>query len=835
VHHRTAGHPFLARQLGELLADPGHPPGAVPAAAHDLVSRRVHRLSSGCRELVKAAAVAGTELLPDVLTEVCGLDRATVAALVDEAVQAGVLVTDTEGSRTLLAHDLFREAIYCRLAVPQRIALHQRTADALEHRHARGAPVVSADLARHCAAAVPLDGADRAVRWARSAAAAERTRLGFGEAAAHLARARRAIEDAGDTQTGGQLVDLLIEEADARARAGDPTRARDLLADARSRARALGDAEQLGRVALGVHRLGARFAMPRDAVVAVLDDARTALHGTGSPLEAQLTANLARELTHSIPEHRPRARPLSEHALALARQLNDPTTLAACLLARHDVVWTPGRAAERIDLAREITDLAARTGDTERHAEGLLLTATALLESGSPAFRATLTEYLHATERFGQPRHNYLALTRRATLATIDGRLDHAEQLIDEATTLGERICEPDTGNVRMGQLMALARARGTPDRLRATAREAIEWWGAIPSHAHAVAAGLLALAGEPDDLAAARRALDTVTALDTWRDDRSYLWSLFIGGMATAAVRLGDQELCNQLLIELEPVAGDCGVGGALVCFMGSNAHWSGTLAGALGRTEDARHWLGRALAVHRRLGAPTWEAETSLELATLGPDGTHAQRAAQLAADLGLTSITARLPASPTTRPPQPPPSTDAELRRDGELWHVRYRHTSAHLRDAKGLADLHTLLARPGTDVHVLELAGAGHAQADSGTLLDATARTAYRHRLTELDQDLAAARADHDIGRAQHLDNQRTALINELRHAAALTGRPRPLGTSTTERARKTVTSRLREAIHRIQAVLPDLGAHLNRSVLTGTTCRYQPCSKVTWRL
>jgi hypothetical protein len=37
VHRRTDGHPFLARQLTELLADPAQPAGAVPPAAHDPV------------------------------------------------------------------------------------------------------------------------------------------------------------------------------------------------------------------------------------------------------------------------------------------------------------------------------------------------------------------------------------------------------------------------------------------------------------------------------------------------------------------------------------------------------------------------------------------------------------------------------------------------------------------------------------------------------------------------------------------------------------------------------------------------------------------------------
>ncbi len=835
VHRRTDGHPFLARQLAELLADPVQPAGVVPAAAQDLVARRMNRLAPACRELIEAAAVAGGEVSPDVLGEVSGVDVVTVAALVAEAAHAGVLVANAGAGPALFAHDLFRESIYLRLAAPQRMALHQRVTDALEHRHARGGAVEPAELARHSAAAVPLGSPERAVRWARAAAGAERDRLAFAEAAGHLARARQAIEDAGDASACGSLVDLLVEEADARARAGDPSGARARLEDAGRRAAALQDAERLGRVALGVQRLGARFAMRRDAVIGRLEAARRELGESGTVLEAQLAASLARELAHSVPEDRARAQPLSERAVALARRHDDPATLAACLLAHHDVLWTPGRSAERIALGREIADLAARTGDRERQAEGRLLAATALLEEGSAAFRAALTEYLHLAEGFGQPRHDYLALTRRGALALVDGRLDEAEKLIDEAGALGERIGEPDTENVRTGQLAELARARGERDRLRTVAAAAIRCWVGVPSHAHAVAAGLLARAGGPEDLDAARRALDTVIALDTWREDRSYLWSLFIGGMVSAAVRLDDEHLCAQLLTELQPHTGTCGVGGSLVCFVGSNAHWAGLAARALGRTEEAHRRLEEALVVHRRLGARTWEAESHLELAALGAAGSHVERAARLARELGLSGVLDRLPATQSVAPPQRSTGRVAELRRDGELWLIRYGTATAHLRDSKGLADLHTLLSRPGADVHVLELAGAGRAESDSGTVLDPTARAAYRHRLTELDQDLADARADHDIGRVQRLDDQRAALIAELGRATGLAGRPRRLGASTSERARKTVTSRLREAIRRIEMVVPELGAHLDRSVITGGMCRYEPTTDVVWRL
>lgn len=97
-----------------------------------------------------------------------------------------------------------------------------------------------------------------------------------------------------------------------------------------------------------------------------------------------------------------------------------------------------------------------------------------------------------------------------------------------------------------------------------------------------------------------------------------------------------------------------------------------------------------------------------------------------AQLALELGLHGVAARLARPPVSGSAEARDGTDAELRRDGELWRVRHHGSSAHLRDLKGLSDLAVLLARPGVDVHVLELAGAGHSDRDSGTLLDATAR-------------------------------------------------------------------------------------------------------------
>jgi hypothetical protein len=66
------------------------------------------------------------------------------------------------------------------------------------------------------------------------------------------------------------------------------------------------------------------------------------------------------------------------------------------------------------------------------------------------------------------------------------------------------------------------------------------------------------------------------------------------------------------------------------------------------------------------------------------------------------------------------------------------------------------------------------------------------------------------------------------------AAGLGGRARRLGDQS-ERARKTVTARIRHLIDRVDRVHPALGAHLRASVTTGTFCTYSPPSPTAWEL
>jgi hypothetical protein len=61
---------------------------------------------------------------------------------------------------------------------------------------------------------------------------------------------------------------------------------------------------------------------------------------------------------------------------------------------------------------------------------------------------------------------------------------------------------------------------------------------------------------------------------------------------------------------------------------------------------------------------------------------------------------------------------------------------------------------------------------------------------------------------------------------------LGGRARRLG-DPAERARKTVSWRLRSILDRIDQAHPDLGRHLRQSVRMGTWCSYEPDPPVRW--
>ncbi|GAA3540106.1 hypothetical protein [Nocardioides daeguensis] len=180
-------------------------------------------------------------------------------------------------------------------------------------------------------------------------------------------------------------------------------------------------------------------------------------------------------------------------------------------------------------------------------------------------------------------------------------------------------------------------------------------------------------------------------------------------------------------------------------------------------------------------------------------------------------------------------PTPGRTATLVRDGDRWRIGYAGVEAWVPDLKGVHLLAALLASPGREVHVLDLAGAGVVQAGL-PVLDDEARASYRRRLREVEADVAEAERDHDEARRQLAERDRDYLLAELAGAVGLGGRARVTG-GTAERARTSVTRSLRYALARIAEVHPEIGGHLSRAVRTGACCSYAPDPVVplTWEV
>lgn len=180
-------------------------------------------------------------------------------------------------------------------------------------------------------------------------------------------------------------------------------------------------------------------------------------------------------------------------------------------------------------------------------------------------------------------------------------------------------------------------------------------------------------------------------------------------------------------------------------------------------------------------------------------------------------------------------------AEFRRNGPVWQLRWDGVTVHVPDAKGLRDLHSLLGLPGADVPAVQLLAPeggdlviAAGQLGGDPVLDEEAKRRYKEHLARLDAEIDRAAARDDARGVEKYDRERQALLDQLRSAAGLGGRTRRLGDQT-ERARKTVTARIRDTLRKLDTLHPALAAHLKASVTTGTTCAYRPEHSPDWRL
>jgi hypothetical protein len=310
--------------------------------------------------------------------------------------------------------------------------------------------------------------------------------------------------------------------------------------------------------------------------------------------------------------------------------------------------------------------------------------------------------------------------------------------------------------------------------------------------------------------------------------------WLTMVAQIGDACFRLGGHELVPWLYDALAPFADRWSVDGIGAYAHGPVHRQLGLLTALLGRPEQASAHFDAALTGNRRAGAELLVARTLLDRGVALEESDTLRAARDLYRDLG---VERRVEEVESLLHGTAPPAATNDFRKDGDVWTISFRGRRVSIRDSKGMHDLASLLAQPGREIPALDLAAVAHAgpaEADLGEVLDARARAAYKARVVDLDAELDEADAAGDHERSARAQAERDALVEQLSSAYGLGGRPRRTG-GPAERARSAVTARLRDAIRRIEALHPELGRHLARSVRTGTFCSYDPDAPIRWDL
>jgi tetratricopeptide (TPR) repeat protein len=830
VHRRTGGNPLFVREVARLLATEDQ--AAIPEGVREVLRRRLDRLPAGGADLLAAAAVLGQEFRLGLLGAVGGVPAEAQLALLDQAVQAR-LVERAPGSVAgyRFTHALLREVLYERLPATRRAALHRRAGQAVEERFAADLEPHLAELAHHFRQVATTGGQRKAVHYATLAGRRAMEQLAYAEAATQFQRALEALDLAPADPARRCQLELALGEAQMAA--GEIAAARASYQRAAGLARSIGAAEPLATAALG---LGAEVTalVVDEPQVRLLEEALGALGGDDGVPRARVLARLARALVFTPALHRRAA--LSEQAVAMARRLGDPATLAAVLYDRHLAVWGPDNPADRLAIAGEVVELAERCGDRALALQGRGLRTADLLELGDPAaLRAEIEAYERAATELRQLHYLWHVPLLRATQALLAGRFEEAERLAAEGLAVGQRAHDQAVGVYVPVVVAAVRWLQGRLPELEGAVRELVARYPAVPAWRGALVLAL-ALDGREGE---ARAELDWLAARDFADLPRDQQWLCNLALLAMACQRLGDRRRAAVVYELLLPCAGRLVPTTRLaVGCLGAVSHYLGILAATLGRWEAAAGHLAEAVATNGRAGAVPFLAlsrhEHARALRARGAPGDRELAEEQLAqATATARALGLALPAEPPARP-------GAVFRREGEYWTIAYHGPAARLRHTAGLGHLARLLGNPGRELHALDLAAGDAAgverDGDAGPVLDEQAKAAYRRRLGELTAELEEAERWADPERAARARAEIDALTGQLAGAVGLGGRDRRLP-SASERARVNVTKAIRTAIRRIAEHDPALGEHLTRTVRTGTFCVYaaDPATPPRWEL
>jgi hypothetical protein len=632
------------------------------------------------------------------------------------------------------------------------------------------------------------------------------------------------------------LFDALLGVGRACMRMSEVERAKTICRAAAELARRLGDGE---RFAAAVLTAGYEH-VPwiRDhTLIALLEEALAMLPAGDGALRARCMAQLAAD-RHPQPNPRPQLQ-LARDALAMARRVGDPEALLFTSSAASYAMGVYADPAERLDIHRETLRLALAAGERRVALRAHGFVAGTHWEMGDPAAaepHVSAAEALVHELRHG--RYQWLTVILRAAESLFGGRFEAALRGFRE----GEAVLAGDEarGAILIAAPVCIACVTERYDDVAVLEAQTRSAFARLrdPLAGCFVEMLLAQLHGRAGDRRRAEAQLAIVAAHPLFAAIEQPSW---LSMLADACHLVGDRALADRIYRALLPRAPWLPWFGPVnACIDLPYARHLGLLAETLGRRDDAVAHLEDACARTARAAMRAHLARLWYELArallarAASGDRDRAvelvAKVGELATELGQMGLLSQLSSLGLAKAPV---AGRAEprlaLRRDGDFWSVTWGDRTAHLRDSRGLSLLAQLVENAGQELHVLQLVSPGAEPGDAGDAgpaLDEEAVHSYRRRLLDLREELHEAEQRSDPVGAEKARAELEFLERELARGVGLGGRERRVGQAA-ERARTAVTKRLREAIRRIEAELPELGSHLSQSIRTGAFCGYLP--------
>jgi class 3 adenylate cyclase/DNA-binding CsgD family transcriptional regulator/tetratricopeptide (TPR) repeat protein len=658
---RSRGNAFYVIELWRHLVSSGAVTGAgdrwvvddpaaasaVPDSVREAVDARLARLSPSARRTIEMAAVAGQRVGLDVMARALAVRPDDLDAPLGELASAGLLADATATAVVhQFEHSLVRDTVEAAIPPVPRRRAHLAVAHATEEIHAADRRPVLAELARHFAAAGTLAPLDKAVYYARRAAAQAVRSAAYDEAASHL----EAVLELGPPAP--ERAQVLVDLAGVLLPLGRYARSRERSHEAFRLAVDL-EAPELAAEAALLHEQATHLPGLPGGPAAELLRRAIELDGDGrgtTPLGVRLQAARGRAL--AIEGRVDDAREIIAFAVARAREIGD---IEALLVGLKAVITSSDDPTHILATAEELEVLARGAGDLWSVAYGCTHQCRALIALGDVEAASGAHDRLRRATATGRYSMTELMTVHLETiLALAAGDLTAAEEAADRALTLDANDESSFGAGVHGVQMFAIRRAQGRLEevapvvRLLAASSDPPPVWRP----------GLAALFAELGMLDEAR-ALFGELAPDAFAGvARDALWPASLTFLAETCLALGDEERAGILSAELLRFRDRNLTAAFTMCFGPADRLLAG-LAELCGRPDVADAHFRAALALAERSGSPLWTAEVLFDraaaLAARGDVRSAAdldQRAGAIAAQIGLARRRGHAPATGDAR---------------------------------------------------------------------------------------------------------------------------------------------------------------------------------------